>query len=128
VIMATILLVEDDHSLRKMLCIVLKRMGHQVIEGSNGKEAVQIYHAHQVDLILMDLIMPEKEGIETIVELGKCRPVPKIIAMSGGNRMQPGGLLSMAQQLGACATLTKPFSNAQLEALVSRCLEGGDGA
>src|SRR5688500_7238966 len=108
-IMARILLVDDDDSVRIALRRPLERMGHQVVEAQNGKEALAFYRADPVDLILIDLVMPEKEGLETIRELRQGYPEVKIVAMSGGTRAcNATGLLRAAEHFGARRVLAKP--------------------
>ncbi len=113
--MASILLVEDDEQLRPLLRLVLERGGHQVQEAGNGKEALEIYLRHPADLVLTDLVMPDKEGLETILELRRIYPDVKIIAMSGGGRTGGGkSYLELARKFGADHILTKPFSNQEI--------------
>ena len=109
--MAKILLVDDEEELRTMLKIVLESAGHEVEVAGNGQEAVENYSRHPADLVVTDIVMPEKEGIETIVQLRKRYPNVKIIAMSGGGG-RPGAqnYLEMAKKLGANHALPKPFS------------------
>lgn len=112
--MASILLVEDDEQLRSMLRIVLDRAGHEVQEAGNGKEALEIYSRRPTDLIVTDIVMPDKEGLETILEFRRSYPDVKIIAMSGGGRTGAQNYLELAKKLGADHILTKPFSNKEI--------------
>lgn len=112
--MASILLVEDDEQLRPMLKIILQEAGHEVHEAHNGKEALEIYGVKPTDLVITDLVMPEKEGLETIIELRHTYPDVKIIAMSGGGRTGVQNYLELAKKFGANHTLAKPFSNQEL--------------
>jgi len=112
--MASILLVEDDEHLRPMLKLVLERAGHQVQEAGNGNEALEIYNRHPADLVVTDLVMPDKEGLETIRELRRIDPDVKIIAMSGGGRTGIKNYLEMAKSFGADHILAKPFSNQEI--------------
>ena len=112
--MASILLVEDDEQLRSMLRIVLDRAGHEVQEAGNGKEALEIYNRRPTDLIVTDIVMPDKEGLETILEFRRIYPDVKIIAMSGGGRTGAQNYLQLAKKLGADYILTKPFSNQEI--------------
>ena len=112
--MASILLVEDDEQLRSMLRIVLDRAGHEVQEAGNGKEALEIYNRRPTDLIVTDIVMPDKEGLETILEFRRIYPDVKIIAMSGGGRTGAHNYLQLAKKLGADYILTKPFSNQEI--------------
>jgi DNA-binding response OmpR family regulator len=120
--MPKILIIEDDEPFLKMLRLTLERMGHTVLEAHNGKIALGIYQSESPDLVITDLIMPEQEGLETIRRLKKTDPTVKIIAMSGGGRITPGGFLKMARQMGAAYTLTKPFSNDELHTTITTLL------
>jgi len=112
--MAKILLVDDDDSIRKMLRIALTRMGHEVEDVANGSLAWANYQARPADLVIMDLIMPEKEGLETIRLFRRNGAKTKILAISGGGRMDARDLLVIAEQLGADKALAKPFTTEEL--------------
>jgi CheY-like chemotaxis protein len=112
--MARILIVDDDDSFRAMLRTSLERMGHEVLEAIHGRRAIPIVEKEQLDLVITDLIMPEKEGIETIPEIRRLRPNIKILASSGGGRIESKDLLRMTLKLGADKTLAKPFTNKEL--------------
>ena len=116
--MPHILLIEDDEFFRGMVRSVLKESGYEVAEASDGREGLIAYACGNFDLVITDLIMPGKEGIETIITLRKINPALKIIAMSGGGRMSPEGYLHIAKQVGADRVLTKPFGTADLLATV----------
>jgi CheY-like chemotaxis protein len=120
--MPKILLVDDDEPFRKMLHKTLERAGYQVQDAPNGKAALELYRQEPTDLIITDLVMPEKEGLETIMELRRLNPAVKIIAMSGGGRMNPEVNLVMAQRLGAKRTLAKPFSQQEILDAIARVL------
>lgn len=117
--MPRILLVDDDDPFRKMLMLTLTKMGHHVMEARNGKEALKLFAHVAPDLVISDLIMPEKEGLETIGELRRKHPGVKIIAMSGGGRVSATDYLKIARALGADHVLAKPFSNDELKAAVA---------
>jgi len=121
--MHRILLIEDDEPLRKMIRKVLERAGYEVQEAPNGKIGLKLYSEQPSELILTDLIMPEKEGLETIMEFRRLAAGVKIIAMSGGNRMNPKVNLAMAQKFGAARTLAKPFSHQDILEAVAEVLE-----
>ena len=123
--MPRILLVDDDDLLRKMLRVTLVKMGHQVVEASDGQEALRLCDAAPPDLILTDLIMPEKEGLETIAEVHRTHPAVKIIAMSGGGRGSAENYLHLAERLGAHRTLSKPFSNEALAEAIAAVMAQG---
>ena len=122
--MPRILLVDDDADLREMLRVILISLGHEVIEAGNGREALHLCRTETPDLMLTDLIMPEKEGLETIMELRRLQPDVKIIAMSGGGRSSTQDYLKMAKQMGAAHTLSKPFSTAEMAEAITRLTSG----
>ena len=117
--MTRILLVDDDELLRRMLRLTLIKMGHVVIEAVNGNEALRLCQTEPPDIVLTDLIMPEKEGIETIREMRQLHPDVKIIAMSGGGRGNAKDYLVVAKRLGAAHTLNKPFTNEELAGAIA---------
>ncbi len=93
-----------------------------VLAGFNGAIGIEIYERDAPDLIITDIIMPEKEGVETIIALSRADPALPIIAISGGGRLDATDFLTMAKKLGARHTLTKPFRRDQLLEAVSECL------
>lgn len=106
--MASILVVDDEKSVREMLKNALESAEYEVLEAVNGLEAIEIYKKTPTDLVIIDIIMPEKEGIETIIELRRNYPDIKLIAISGFGEESP--YLMMAKHLGADFILDKPFS------------------
>ncbi|MHA1153245.1 MAG: response regulator [Alphaproteobacteria bacterium] len=120
--MARILVIDDEDELRSMLRQMLEYAGHEVSEAVNGAEGIEIYQRDTPDLIITDIIMPEKEGVETIIALLRADPALPIIAISGGGRLDATDFLSMAKKLGARHSLTKPFRRDQLLEAVSDCL------
>lgn len=124
--MKRILLIEDEEALRHMLHMSLVRMGYAVDEAANGKEGIQAFNLKKPDLVLTDLMMPEKEGLETIRELKKAHPKLKIIAMTGGGRSDARDNLKMAKLFGATIALPKPFAFQELAIAIGQLLgEGG---
>ncbi len=103
-----ILVVDDEESIRNLLRQVLESAGYRVQEAVNGIEAIEMYKREPADLVIMDILMPEKEGIETIIELRQTYHNIKIIAISGSGEESP--YLMMAKHLGADCILDKPFS------------------
>ena len=101
---------------------ILERAGHVVREAPDGNQGIALYRADPADLVVTDLIMPEKEGIETIIELREEFPAVRILAISGGGSIEPGEPLTDARFLGADAALSKPFTLAELQETVSRLL------
>ncbi len=120
--MARILVIDDEFGIRRLLCVALEGMGYAVSEASNGREGLAVFAKHPTDLVITDLVMPEKEGIETIRSLRRTHPHLKIIAISGGNRAQAGDNLKMAKNLGANEVLAKPFKIDELAKVVERLL------
>ena len=112
--MTRILLVDDDESFRPMIASALERFGFDVVSAVNGREALKLFQEQRPDLVITDLIMPEKEGLETIRDLRLLAPDVRIIAMSGGGRNNPVCYLRIASQLGADQILPKPFSFQEL--------------
>lgn len=120
-----ILVIDDDTGVRKTIRHILSRAGHNVEEAADGRQGVSLFDASAFDLVLTDLIMPEQEGIETILSIKRKRPEAKVIAISSGGRIGHVDLLRMAQHLGADAVLPKPFSAADLTTLVANALGTG---
>ena len=113
--MARILLIEDDDKFRILVRKMLERAGYNdIAEAANGKIGLKLFRQNPFDLVITDIIMPDKDGIEMITELTRDYPRIKIIAMSGGGRIAPQGYLQMAKNLGAYRTLAKPFTHSKL--------------
>ena len=120
--MARILLVDDDANLLLTHGEMLRRAGHQVVTATNGNEALRLAEQSAFDLMITDIIMPDKEGIETILTLRERTPTMKIIAMSGGGQVNANSYLTLAQRLGADHTLAKPFPASALLTAVNLVL------
>jgi DNA-binding response OmpR family regulator len=101
---------------------MLEKAGHAVLEAPDGAVGLKLYQEHPVELVITDILMPGKEGIETILELRKTAPGIKIIAISGGGRMNKVDLLSMSQSFGVTRTLAKPFEREELLTAVQEAL------
>ncbi len=121
--MAKVLIIDDDTQIRKVVRKSLEREGHLVIEACNGAEGIEAFKRQPTDLVITDIIMPEKEGIETIKELTKEFPGIKVIAISGGSQhLAPELWLNVAKCLGAVRILTKPFTYEELIDVVNSVL------
>jgi CheY-like chemotaxis protein len=121
--MARILVIDDEELVRETLEIVLEDAGHQIALAEHGKAGLTKLDQGVFDLVITDLFMPVMEGFETMREIRKRDQDIKIIAISGGGRGSEQELfLEDAQLLGANATLSKPFSNQQLIALIDHLL------
>jgi DNA-binding NtrC family response regulator len=125
---AHILLVDDEAALRRTLRIILERAGHTVYEAEDGDQALKMFAAEPPDLVVTDIIMPNREGVGTIDELRRRAPNMPIIAMSGGGSVGGDLFLTLASQLGATATLAKPIRQADLIEAIERCLAGAGTA
>jgi CheY-like chemotaxis protein len=120
--MTTILLVEDEHEFRRTVRHLLERAGYSVLTAAEGAAALVLYHFHRPELVITDIFMPVKDGIELVRELRAIDPEAKIIAMSGGSR---GELLylELVRAFGVAAILEKPFRGEDLLSLVRRVLD-----
>ena len=126
--MNSILIIDDEAPIRSMLRLILEREGYQVIEAPDGAEGIRHYRQQPTDLIITDLIMPNKDGIGMIIDLKKEYPDINIIAMSGGGLNKPDGYLKGAKQLGAKHTLSKPIDREELLRAVKDTLKDVPGA
>lgn len=107
--MAIILIVDDDPTVRLIASELLRGDDHAIVEAEDGDEALRIVGAMAVDLVVLDMLMPNKDGLETIVELRKRQPDIRILAISSGGLMERGLLLRTARVLGADESLQKPL-------------------
>jgi CheY-like chemotaxis protein len=108
----SILVVDDEPGIRELLCIMLETAGHTVAAAANGLEAPKVMAAQKIDMVITDLLMPERDGLEFIAETRKRYPEVKIIAMSGGGHIARDSYLRIAKNFGAHFLLEKPFSQA----------------
>jgi DNA-binding response OmpR family regulator len=120
---AMILLIEDEPAVRETVRQVLASEGHDVICASDGRKGVDLFRKSVFDLVVTDIIMPEKEGIQTISEIRAINPRARIIAMSGGGRVGSTDFLSVASKLGANDTIAKPFDPEDLIAKVDKLMK-----
>lgn len=113
--MARVLVIDDDADLRAIVRHVLEAKGFEVAVASHGVEGLEEMRRFVADIVITDIFMPEKEGMETIFEIRRRFPRVKIIAMSGsGHRPKAVDYLAVAFEAGADAILRKPFEGAQL--------------
>ncbi len=111
--MARVLLVDDDDQLRSMVTQMLEREGFEVTEASNGVEGLESYADLETDIILLDMVMPRRDGLMTLQDLLASYPRARVIAMSGGSRGR-ASWLPIAKRAGAVGVLKKPFTKDQL--------------
>ncbi len=107
--MKRIVLIDDDPEFRNMLQEGLTQAGFEIFPACDGVEGLTCIKENMPDLVITDIIMPEKEGVETILEIKALYPDMKYIAISGGGRSKPEGYLTVAKSLGAVETFSKPF-------------------
>ena len=116
--MATILIIDDEKSILGFLKEMLMREGFNVLTAIDGKEGLHLFNDNQVDLVITDIIMPDKDGFRMIIELKNISQDIKIIAMSGGGHAHPKYYLDITKSLGVQYTFQKPFKiSALLEAV-----------
>ena len=120
--MKRILIVEDDDAIRRSLEIVLAKSGFIAVEAANGREALAAYQPGQIDAVVLDLIMPDVEGLETLRALRRISPDVRVLAISGGGRMASPDYLDMALQFGAQEALAKPFTSETFIGALNRVL------
>jgi DNA-binding NtrC family response regulator len=118
----TVLLIDDDPDFRSMLRRTLVRGGYAVQEAENGREGLKVLELSSVDVVVTDIIMPDMEGIELILQLRRTRPELRVIAMSAGGRINPESYLNLAKRSGAVRTLAKPFNLADFLNVVRETL------
>ncbi|MFC1766460.1 response regulator transcription factor [Planctomycetota bacterium] len=112
--MAHILVAEDDSNIRTIIASILECQGHSIHEAADGIEAFSLAQKESYDLLVTDIGMPEKDGIELITDLRKLMPDLTILAISAGGICSAGHYLDQAIECGANQTLRKPFSRQQL--------------
>ncbi len=120
--MARILIVDDNVQVRLSIHMALEDAGYEVEEAHNGNMGLQMYREKPFDLVITDIIMPEKEGVEMIIDLKNEYPEAKIIAMSGYTRISPEYYLFIAEKLGSTKTFTKPIEMNELLKTVKEIL------
>ncbi len=109
--MKKILIIDDEAPIRKMLAKLLERNAYEVMYAADGNQGIKLCDEQHPDLIITDLIMPEKEGLETIRELTTKNAEIPIIAISGGGMADPKTYLDLASKFGAVQTFSKPIEN-----------------
>jgi CheY-like chemotaxis protein len=111
-------IVDDDDLVRRAIALSLQAFGFDTVELDNGCEVAAMLAAKPVDVLVLDMIMPDKDGIEVINEIRQRWPNLRIVAMSGGGRLGDNLYLTLARHIGADACLTKPFLNDDLRAAI----------
>ena len=116
--MTRILVIDDDALLRSALRVVLEAAGYDVLEAADGEAGLWLHREHGADLVLVDIFMPDRDGLEVIRALRAEAPQSKILAMSGGGRTGQIEILKAATALGAARALRKPFEPRDLLAAI----------
>ena len=119
----TILVIDDDPIMRETIRDILQVEGYNVILSSNGREGILCMESESIDMILTDVLMPEKDGIEVIIEAKQKYPNVKILAISGGGYISAANYLKMAKNLGANESVMKPFDIDDLLGKVNKLLQ-----
>lgn len=107
--MQKILVIDDNVVVRNTIVQLLEGEGYQVVSAEDGRRGLNVFRTERPDLVITDIIMPEKEGIETIRDIREASPNAKIIAISGGGRIGNTDFLRIARQLGASDVISKPL-------------------
>lgn len=120
----TVLIIDDEPMIRHLAARILDRAGYRTISAANGIQGLACFRRERPALVITDLIMPEREGIETIRLIRRESAKVPVIAISGGTLTGTADFLAMARELGASAILRKPFEPIELLLLIERCLRG----
>jgi DNA-binding response OmpR family regulator len=118
----SVLIIEDDEELRRQIAAGFEAAGYEVRTAEDGLIGLNAFKAAPTDLVVTDIYMPNREGVETIIALREVSASVKIIAVSGGFRVAPNTILNVARGVGADATLAKPFRRALLIELAADLL------
>lgn len=121
----SVLVIDDEDLVRDTLRRALESAGIEVTVAADGREGLETYLVNPTDVVVTDILMPEKEGIETIIELKRENPEVKIVAISGGDRAGNTDFLEMAVLLGADRVLRKPFRPRELLAAIDDLFTAG---
>jgi DNA-binding response OmpR family regulator len=124
--MAKIMVIDDDEVMNSMIIQMLSKAGYEVRGARDGRGGLDLLEMEPFDLIITDIIMPEKEGLETIMTIRKLNKTVPIIAISGGGKIGPDQYLKLAQQFGADYSFQKPFDKGHFLSAVRECLSGID--
>ena len=123
--MRKILIIDDEPHILLMLKKMLEKSGFEVDLAANGNEGISLFKKSKAELVITDIIMPEKEGLETIREMRRIKPDLKIIAMSGGGKVSAENYLEIAKIFGASKVISKPFTKQEMISAVNELMKGG---
>jgi len=116
--MANVLIIDDDETVLETFQIVLSSSGHQVQAASNGALGIEATKTNSFDIVVTDVVMPEKDGLEVHMQMRKTHPDTKIVVVSGGERTSATDYLKMAEVLGADRVLYKPVTATEVSAAI----------
>jgi len=119
---ADILVIDDEAPVREMLRILLERQDHTVYDAEDGDVGMEILEENEIDLVITDILMPERDGLEIIRSVRRSAPQVKILAMSGGGRTGRLDFLAEAEEFGAHRAVHKPFRSRELLGIVDDLL------
>jgi len=122
--MSRILVIDDEELIRRVLRSILERAGHTVLDAPNGSEGMSLWRDEPVDVVVTDIYMPEKDGMQVLLEMKQLATKPKIIAMSGGGQKGLLDLRTSALGLGADGVLLKPFDESTVLFTIQGILTG----
>ncbi len=120
--MTNILVIDDDDQVRRLLGAILRRKGYAVAEADDGYAGIKHCRGNQVDLVITDILMPEHDGIELLLQIKKTVPHIKVVVISGAVESAEFNYLDVARRLGADRTVRKPFEPAEVLGAVQELL------
>lgn len=120
--MARLLIVDDEPSIRRIIQLMLKNSGHELFTAGNGREAMQILNKEEIDLILLDVVMPEQGGLETIMQIRNGFPHIKLIIISGKVPVENDAFRNLIDQYGVARVFDKPFEKEDIMRAIDELL------
>lgn len=115
-----VLVIDDDTIVRRALCAGLAKLGYPTAEAPTAEAGLAEFKKEKPEIVITDVVMPEKNGLQLITEIRALNPKVKIIAMSGGGKANNGEFFDFATELGAAATLAKPFELEDVKAVLEK--------
>jgi len=116
---AKVLVIDDEEGIRNVLQRTLTAVGFDVVSAETGEEGTNVFRRERVDVVVVDMVLPKKDGVETIMDIRRGFPQAKFIAMSGEKNSE---MLGLAEKVGAQMRLTKPFTRQQLLGAIDEVL------
>ena len=124
--MSRVLVIDDEELVRATIREMFEESGYEACEAADGEQGLRVVEESPMDLVIVDILMPKREGIETIIELQRRDPGMKIIAISGGGLLTSEHCLKMAEMAGAHRILSKPLTRDKIIATADELLRGAD--